>query len=140
MTKMNGMTRWMASHHFTVNFMHFARQAPKGSVIAKVMARRAARREGLCGEKSMGEYVAEGRGMVKERGCDGRAQVWGGVGEYGKKGIRVMVAESWILIFLRGSKISSNSYGFLLTTTFSMVLESSENSGDVNVLDSLKGI
>ena len=71
MMKINGIIRWMASHHFTVNFMHFARQAPKGSVTAKVMARRAARRERLCGEKSMGEYVAEGRGMVNSVGVRG---------------------------------------------------------------------
>jgi len=70
MRKMKGMIRWMANHHFTVNFMHLARHAPKGRVATKVMARRVARRRGLCEENSMREYVAEGRGMVKEGGAN----------------------------------------------------------------------
>ncbi len=90
MMKMKGMIRWMASHHFTVNFMHFARHAPKGRVATKVMDKRVARNRGLCEEKSMREYVAEGSGMVKSAA----AMAWhryGGVGEYGKKGVRVIV-------------------------------------------------
>ncbi len=55
----------MASHHLTVNFRYFARHAPKGRVATKVMDKRVARRRGLCEEKSMREYLAEGRGMVK---------------------------------------------------------------------------
>ena len=83
MRKMKGMIRWMASHHFTVNFMHFARHAPKGSVATKVMASRVARRKGLCEEKSMREYVAEGRGMVKSAAAWAR----GSVGAWGKSGL-----------------------------------------------------
>ena len=79
MRKMKGMIRWMASHHFTVNFVHFARHAPKGSVATKVMASRVARRKGLCEEKSMREYVAEGRGMVKSVAPDVRL-MYRGVG------------------------------------------------------------
>jgi hypothetical protein len=76
-----------------------------------------------------------------------------GDGVSGKEGAKVMVCRfgrqlsvvelrtrSWILILLRVRKISSDSYGSLLTPNFSMAMESSENSGDVNVLDSLKGI
>ena len=70
MTKMKGMIRWMASHHFTVNFVHFARHAPKGRVATKVMDKRVVRRRGLCEENSMREYVAEGKKSVKEEDRD----------------------------------------------------------------------
>ena len=70
MRKMNGIIRWMASHHFTVNFLHFARHAPKGRVMTNVAARVAVSNAGLWLEKSIREYVAEGRGMVKEGGAN----------------------------------------------------------------------
>ena len=64
----------MASHQRTVNFLHLARHAPKGRVMTKVAPRSAASRKGLCSERSIGRYVAEVRGAVKDGGtaviCD----------------------------------------------------------------------